>query len=302
MGPSARLPDMPKNSPCFRRPGWCALAFLVVLVLGCSRDEAPEALSRPATVASQAAPGSGSGPAPAVEEAAQEPTGDPPPPAGRRVIHAATLSVRTEDPRRAAQRAAKLSIAAGGYVANQNMDGAGERIARVDMVLRVPAEKLTAVLGSLRGEGKLLSESMTGEDITTRYADLGAQLRAKRRLEERLLELLARTGAIKDVLEAEKELARVRAEIERLEGQTRRFDQLVRFATIEVSWLSPEQPIVAQAESFSSRLGRAFANALSAAETVLLAVIVALGVLVPVSVPVAGVFWWIRRRRLPETV
>jgi hypothetical protein len=46
--------------------------------------------------------------------------------------------------------------------------------------------------------------------VTEGYSDTGAQLRAKRSLEERLLAIVASAKSVKEMLEVESELARVR--------------------------------------------------------------------------------------------
>jgi hypothetical protein len=81
----------------------------------------------------------------------------------------------------------------------------------------------------------LLSESTNAEDITEQYFDLQARLSNARKLEARLLELLAKqAGKITDVLQVEKELSRVREEIERFQGKLRLFDHLVDLSTLTV--------------------------------------------------------------------
>jgi hypothetical protein len=63
--------------------------------------------------------------------------------------------------------------------------------------------------------GDVESVNIGSEDVGEAYADMEVRLANGRRLEQRLLELLAtRTGSLEDVLAVERELARVRQEIE----------------------------------------------------------------------------------------
>ena len=63
---------------------------------------------------------------------------------------------------------------------------------------------------------------MTAEDVGEEYTDVSARVANARRLEARLLDLLAtRSGRLEEVLNLEREVARVREEIERYDGRLR---------------------------------------------------------------------------------
>ena len=64
---------------------------------------------------------------------------------------------------------------------------------------------------------------------------LQARLKSARATEQRLIELLGtRTGKLEDVLEAERELARIRGEIEGMQGQSAILVHRVNYATVQV--------------------------------------------------------------------
>jgi hypothetical protein len=164
----------------------------------------------------------------------------------------------------------------------------------------VPARALEEVLSELRKTGTLLAETQSGHDVTDEYTDNEAQLRAKRRLEERLLAIVASATSVKEMLEVESELARVRTDIERLDGRTRTLSGQVAFATIRLTLVAPSQPVIVEAEVGSSRLRRAFAESGSVALHVVTGIIVVLGALSPfVALGAAGlaVMSLLRRRR-----
>ena len=55
-------------------------------------------------------------------------------------------------------------------------------------------------------------------------------------MEERLLEMLkTKTGKVSDLLQVEKELARVREQIEQMQGELKYYDALVQYATVTIS-------------------------------------------------------------------
>jgi hypothetical protein len=117
----------------------------------------------------------------------------------------------------------------------------GEMAARADSgapqsltaKLQIPSTELPATLAELNALARVVSETQTAEDVTRQSADLNARLANARLGEGRLRELMnGRTGKVSEVLEVERELARVRGEIERMEAERRGFTGRVDMATI----------------------------------------------------------------------
>ena len=72
--------------------------------------------------------------------------------------------------------------------------------------------------------------------MTKAYFDTDARLRNAKRMEDRLLEMLQKnTGKVSDLLQVEKELARVREQIEQMQGELKYYDALVQYATVTVT-------------------------------------------------------------------
>ncbi len=104
--------------------------------------------------------------------------------------------------------------------------------------LHVPAARLDAALAALKALGTVLEESMKGEDVTEQIVDVEARLSNARNTEKRLLDLLQRrTGALEEVLAAERELARVREEVERFDAQRKNLEGRVTYATLNLNVL-----------------------------------------------------------------
>jgi hypothetical protein len=122
-----------------------------------------------------------------------------------------------------------------GYPANLDVatpQGAGRTI---QASLRIPAPQLLAAAAELKALGRVESETQNGEEVTQQHADLVARLKNSRETEQRLQDVLrTRTGKVKDVLEVEEEIARVRGEIEQMEAQQQTLEHRVNFATIDL--------------------------------------------------------------------
>ena len=103
----------------------------------------------------------------------------------------------------------------------------------LNATLRVPAPALDATLASIKQLGQVVGESQGGDDVTEQVVDIAARLANARHTESRLTQVLReRTGKVTDVLEAEREIARVREEIERLDAERTNLDRRVTYATV----------------------------------------------------------------------
>ena len=95
--------------------------------------------------------------------------------------------------------------------------------------------------------GKVQSKNFGSEDVSERFIDLQARLKSSLREDESLLSLLDRTSTVIEVLAIERELTRVRLDIERLQGQLNFLERRIDLATITVSLSSPPSVIWAAA-------------------------------------------------------
>jgi hypothetical protein len=219
----------------------------------------------------------------------------------RMVIRTARVQLRADAPAEVVARAIGLAERAGGFVASSETHGVGADVDQATATLRVPADAFQSVLASLRAEGELLGEQLGGDDVTDRYVDLTARLRSQRTLEERLLDILGKVVSVEDALQVETQLARVRTEIEQLDGQRRAMEDRVSFATVDLVVSSPVRHNAPPAETVSSMLDRAVDDAGRAFLAVVTGLIRILGGLLPLGLVFGPIAWalqrGVRRRR-----
>jgi uncharacterized protein DUF4349/putative zinc finger protein len=123
-----------------------------------------------------------------------------------------------------------------GYVAQLSFSAENDSAHSVVASLRVPADQLDDCIAQLKQLGHVTQESQSGEEVTQQHIDLSARLKNSRNTEGRLNEVLQhRSGVTKDVLEVEKESARVRGEIEQMEAERQNLEHRVEFATINLN-------------------------------------------------------------------
>lgn len=155
----------------------------------------------------------------------------------RKVITDAYRTVKVKDVVEGFKRATKIVETLGGYVQSSELQkGTLERERRAELVLRLPASNVDRALEEVEQLGEVLVARSEGKDVTEEWVDLDSRIRNFRKEEEVLLDLMGRrAGNLSQVLEVERELARVRGEIEQSEGRLRMLSEQVSLATIHLT-------------------------------------------------------------------
>lgn len=171
-------------------------------------------------------------PPPAQEESAD---GDSP----RQIIKNGSITIELESLDSAHKSVEKLIGDADGYVETSELSDYDTR--RMTMSLRVPESNFDSAMSALAGLGEVVSQSVSTKDVTGETVDLAAKLKNQRALEARLNELLQQAQTVSEILEIERELARVRAEIDSLDGRAKALNSQVEMSTIHLV-LMEEKP------------------------------------------------------------
>jgi hypothetical protein len=219
--------------------------------------------------------------------------------APRMLIRTGDASVEVDSLEPAVGRLRALTERLGGYVANTTYQGGRERVREASLELRVPADRFEAMQTVLDSVGDVEWLNVAVQDVGEEYVDLSARTANAKRLETRLVELLAtRTGKLEDVLAVERELARVREEIERFEGRLRFLRTRVATSTLAVRLHEPAPVIGGRGET--GVIGDAFRQAWRNFIGAIATVIAWSGALIPLLAVAAAVWIVIRRLRRPR--
>jgi hypothetical protein len=157
----------------------------------------------------------------------------------RMVIKNAFLSIVVEDPAITMDLISSLAEDLGGYVVTSNlyrvqMDS-GLEIPQASITIRVPAESLDQALEEIKsGAGQILSENISGQDVTQEYTDLESRLRNLERAEEQLVEILEASYKTEEVLSVYNRLVEIREQIEVIKGQMQYYEQSAALSSISV--------------------------------------------------------------------
>jgi hypothetical protein len=234
---------------------WRSLGCSVVLVLSaCGQAGAPPSSGANATMAADISVASDAAAAPAEQSAManSEPPAQPPgtPTTTTALLLAYSYSARFSLP------TDKVTPTMKGH--EDKCEKAGPAVCQVvtaasqkegDMIsanltLRATPTWLASFRGGLEqdaknADGKLEAQGVTSEDLTCSITDSEARLRALKALRTRIEALVAaRPGKLSDLLEAERELARVQGEIDSFESNLSVMRARVNMSTMELSYQS----------------------------------------------------------------
>ena len=224
--------------------------------------------------------------------------------ASRKIVYTAEIALVVDDFAKLESMIVKLVGDGGGYVADSDVSGSAGSNRFASWKVRVPIERFQAFLDSAAKLGELTRRRLDSQDVTEEYYDLDARIKNKKVEEARLLKHLENsTAKLEDILAAERELSRVREEVERQEGRLRLLANLASLTTVTITAQERTDYVPPTTPGFATRAGHTFSDSIAgfvhAAQSLALWGI-SLVPWLPLFAAIALVGWlvyrWIRRR------
>ena len=155
--------------------------------------------------------------------------------ANRKLIRNANVELEIAGFDDAVQKITAFANEDRGYVATTTSEKQANGKLKGQVVVKIVPENLDRFLQNVRGLGELKNQTLGTEDVTKAYFDTDSRLKNARVMEQRLIDMLkTKTGKVSDLLQVEKELGRVREEIEKMQGELKYWDSQVQFATVTI--------------------------------------------------------------------
>lgn len=217
----------------------------------------------------------------------------------RKTITTVRMSMNVKDVPASIEQISGLARASGGYVSDSsvytnNYDSGTWRSGYI--TIRVPEGAYISFLGEVDPLGEVTSKSVSGQDVTEEYIDVSARLENLKRQEKRLGEVLNMSTTVEQVLSVEKEIERVRGEIDSLTGRLTYLNDRVEYSTITINLAEKSKM------TYSWGIKDAFNDAVKAFISTINGMIVLAGYLLPVvillllaGVAITGI-WRLARR------
>jgi hypothetical protein len=143
--------------------------------------------------------------------------------------------------------------------------------------------------------GRIVAENVSSEDLTRQIVDTEARLRAQTALRDRLQQLLrSRPGRLSDLLEVERELARVQGEIDAVQSSLAVMRTRVAMSELTIQYRSAPRPV--GSDTFEP-LRQAFADFLKIIVVGFAAIITIIAALIPFAIVLVPLGWLLLRWR-----
>jgi hypothetical protein len=271
-----------------------------VAIIGCA-DESGRMMSSKSTEPVSAPPAAVAG---SFEDKAATGGEAAPPALPRKIIYNAQVDLVVESVASTAEALARLVKASGGYISETDSLSYSQQQRRATWKVRVPVDRFDAFLAEVTRLGELQKNHLDSQDVTQEFYDLEARIANKQQEEKRLLKHLAdSTGKLEDILAVERELSRVRGEIEQMQGRLRYLANVTALSTVTITAIELKDYTPPVSPTFRTRIARTFSNSLALLSDfgeALVLLFVAFTPWIPVALALALPIWWslrLRRRR-----
>lgn len=182
----------------------------------------------------------------------------------RKIIYTAAIDLVVEDLTAAQEKLARLVRANKGYIADTTVSGQSGSQRTGTWKARVPVERYEAFMAGAARLGELQSIRSESQDVTAEYFDVAARIANKQVEEKRLRRHLeASTGKLSEILQVERELSRVRGEVEAAQGRIRVLANLSSLTTITLTLNEIKDYVPPAPPTFGTQVARAFEASLS---------------------------------------
>ncbi|HAQ59947.1 MAG TPA: DUF4349 domain-containing protein [Microbacterium sp.] len=224
----------------------------------------------------------------------------------RELIASGSLSLRVDDIQVSAMAVADAAEERGGYVESLNIGADGSVTDAEGLTsmpapgsgawvqVRVPADQLTTTMEELSALGEVSSSNVSRQDVTDQAIDLRARVASAEASVARLLELMAQSGSVSDLIAAESALAERQATLESYQQQLEILESQVAMSSLAVDLTLAQETVEAEPAGFADGLLAGWNGVIAT----LNGVVIGLGFLLPwiVVVVAAGLaVWGIRR-------
>ena len=139
-----------------------------------------------------------------------------------------------------------------GYVENSSISGKRYHnvnvLRRGNIVARIPKDRLDEFVGIVSEASNVVNKAESTENVTLQYVDAESRIKALEIEQEKLYELLGKTGTLEDILTLESRLSTIRYELENYQSQLRLYDNKVEYSTVtlsieEVERMTPKEEV-----------------------------------------------------------
>lgn len=154
--------------------------------------------------------------------------------ANRIVIQDTSLSLQVDDVDKKIKEINNVVSELGGFLINSNLskpDGVGSG----SISVRVPESKRAEAMELFKGMAvKVVSENISGTDVTDQYTDLQAQLEVLQKTKVKFEDILNSAVRVEDLMNVQQQLISIQQQIDSVKGQQKYFEQSAKLSKITI--------------------------------------------------------------------
>lgn len=217
---------------------------------------------------------------------------------GRLLIRTVTITAETTNYVQVASDVESKVKEFGGYIEYSSMRGTGNNrdLRSGTYSVRVPADKLDALISSVGSNCTVISSNENTSDVTLEYVDTKARIESLRVEYDQLLTLLSQAEDLDTIIILQNRLSEVRYQIESAESRVRVLENQVQYATLTLTLnevLEEKEPeeahVVTYGERVSNQFKEMWENTVDFFQGLLLVIIACIPGLIFIAVVVAVV-------------
>ncbi len=206
----------------------------------------------------------------------------------RHVIRTGSIDLTVTDTREKISEVRGIVEASDGMISSSNIYEVREGRYGANLTLRVPNSYFDRVMEQLEELGTASNVQTGTDDVTMQYIDLESRLNNQKAQEERLVEILEMAETVEEVLEVERELYRVRGEVETMTAQLNHLEDRVSYSTIYLNLreeaISTEVISPNAFENLGGRIEQAFIGSINFILNGISVLIIILSALLPILI------------------
>lgn len=220
--------------------------------------------------------------------------------ANRLVIQDTSLSLQVNDVEEKINEIKNKTTELGGFLINSNLskpNGVGSGT----ILVRIPEAKLSEALDLFKKMAvKVVSENVSGTDVTDQYTDLQARLDVLLKTKTKFENILEQATAVSDLMNVQQQLINLQQQIDNVKGQQKYFEQSAKLSKITI-YLSTDDLALPYAPSNEWRPTVVFKEAV---RSLLLSmrsignILIWIVVYSPIIVVGLGVIWFWKKRQI----
>ena len=186
----------------------------------------------------------------------------------------------------------------GGFMINSSVNNPQDN-ANASLTVRIPSDRLEVALKYFKSLSvKVVTENLTGEDVTNQYTDINARLKTLDQTKAIFEDMLNKATLIPDILNVQREIMNIQDQIDSLKGQTKYLEENSSLSKITV-YLSTDELSLPYAPLDSWRPELIMKEAVRSLITNLRSVVgilIWIGIYAAIWLPVLLIFLFVKKR------